>query len=196
MRVQKYALLFGTVLMGLAALPLHAQAPLLARNITFNGRSLTPDQTKKLQLVEAYFGQRLPDGKYWYDNRSGAMGMWGGPAAALLPAGLGFGGPMPADASGGGTRMFVNGRELHPIDVAMLGGRVVPGRYWLDAYGNYGIEGGPILGNLLAQAQGPSQGRQPHRVYADGEIAGSGPTGTIVNAAGAMTNTGSVYSGR
>src|SRR5436189_983445 len=114
----------------------HTQgSPAASRNVTFNGRTLTPDQMKKLALLEAYYGNRLPDGKYWYDNRSGIMGIWGGPAAAIFPPGLGFGGPMPANASGGGTRMFINGRELHPIDVARLGGPPIPRRFWLDAMG-------------------------------------------------------------
>jgi len=167
----------------------HTQSsPVAARNVTFNGRALTADQMKRLALLEAYFGQRLPNGKYWYDNRSGVMGIWGGPAAAILPPGLGLGGPMPANASGGGTRMFVNGRELHPIDVARLGGPSVPGRFWLDANGNYGIEGGPMLGNLGAPAPGPQP--RPHCVYC-GEI-GNGPGGIVVNESGASTDHASV----
>jgi hypothetical protein len=208
MRVQKQiGLFFGLALAVLATRPAHAQVvlpednedaafaaqhtqspPAAGRNVTFNGRALTPDQMKKLAFLEAYFGQRLPDGKYWYDNRSGAMGMWGGPAMVILPPNLGFGGPMPANASGGGTRMFVNGRELHPIDVARLGGPAVPGRFWLDANGNYGIEGGPMLGNLRAQA-GPAKG--PHCVYCGGGGINNGPGGIVVNAGGASTDTGS-----
>jgi hypothetical protein len=52
--------------------------------------------------------------------------------------------------------VFANGRELHPVDVAGLQelvGTVLPGRWWVDASANYGMEGGPPVGNLLALAQ-------------------------------------------
>jgi hypothetical protein len=89
---------------------------------------------------------------------TGAAGLFGGPALALLPPGLDLNGKAPANASGGGqgrlTGAFINGRELHPIDVAgLLIGAVYPGRGWVDAQGNYGIEGGPAMGNLLAIAR-------------------------------------------
>src|SRR5437762_1694958 len=111
-----------------------------ARKLTFNGKALAADQLKRLELVERTYGVRLPDNAYWYDNRSGAAGLWKGPALGQLPAGLNLGGPMPADCSGGGTNVFINGRELHPIDVALLSqlGPVRPGRYWVDEAGNYG----------------------------------------------------------
>src|SRR5689334_19815558 len=111
----------------------------VSRPITFNGRNLNPDQLRTLEMAERLAMFRLPDGKYWYDNRSGLLGAWGGPAVASLPPGMGLGGPLPANASGGGTGMFVNGRELHRIDVANLGGPAVPGRFWLDANGNFGL---------------------------------------------------------
>jgi hypothetical protein len=62
---------------------------------------------------------------------------------AALPAGLEFGGPIP-----GGTGVFINGRELHPLDVAGRS-QIVPvlrGRYWVDGNGNFGVEGGPPAG--------------------------------------------------
>jgi hypothetical protein len=129
-----------------------------ARRISFNGKPLSRAQLATLARLE---GQgRVPDGEYWYDAKTGAAGPWGGPALAFLPAGLDLGGPMPANASGGGqgmlTGVFINGRELHPIDVAGLQdllGAVYPGRWWVDAQGNYGMEGGPPMGNLLVIAQ-------------------------------------------
>ena len=120
----------------------------LTRKITFNGRALTRGQLLKLKALEQSYKARLPDGRYWYDNRSGLMGLWNGPATAALPAGLGFGGVIPANASGGNTQVFVNGRELHPLDVARLQ-PVYPGRYWLEANGDWGLEGGAKLGNLI-----------------------------------------------
>jgi hypothetical protein len=130
-----------------------------ARAIRFNGRALDAAQLRTFARIEQAIG-RVPDGDYWYDPRSGASGRWGGPALAFLPAGLDLGGALPANASGGGqgllTGVFVNGRELHPIDVAGLQelvGAVMPGRWWVDASANYGVEGGPPLGNLVAIAQ-------------------------------------------
>ena len=126
-----------------------------ARQISFNGRELTPEQRNRLETLERIYRERVPDGKYWYDTRSGAVGVCGGPAINIIPAGLDLGGPMPANASGGGTRVFINGRELHPIDVAVLSrlGPVFPGRYWVNANGDFGFERGPRLGNLVLAAQ-------------------------------------------
>ncbi|MFN8570781.1 MAG: hypothetical protein U0132_01915 [Gemmatimonadaceae bacterium] len=107
----------------------------------------------------------MPDGSYWYDAMSGAAGPWGGPAAVLLLPGLPLGGSLPPTASGGGsgrlTGVFVNGRELHPDDVRALTallGQVWPGRWWVNARGDFGTEGGPMMGNLrqAAAARGGS----------------------------------------
>jgi hypothetical protein len=133
--------------------------PTAGRAVRFNGRPLEPRELATLERIERAIG-RIPDGDYWYDPRTGASGRWGGPALAFLPAGLELGGAVPAAASGGGrgtlTGVWVNGRELHPVDVAGLQelvGQVLPGRWWVDASANYGLEGGPPMGNLLALAQ-------------------------------------------
>src|SRR5215475_1660113 len=152
------------LLVVLAADPLAAeeaapkkQAP--ARKIRFNNQLLGATELATLERLERGVG-RLDDGAYWYDARTGASGRWGGPTLAFLPPGLALGGPLPADASGGGqgtlTGVFVNGRELHPLDVSglqQLIGQVWPGRWWVDAQGNYGVEGGPPLGNLIVLAR-------------------------------------------
>ncbi len=129
------------------------------RNIRFNGRALNAEQARTLAQLERFIG-RIPDGRYWYDPMTGASGHWGGPALAFLPAGLDLGGSLPPNASGGGrgtlTGVFINGRELHPIDVAGLRellGTVLPGRWWVNAQGYYGQEGGPPVGNLVAIAR-------------------------------------------
>ncbi len=86
--------------------------------------------------------------------------MEGGPTAGFLFAGLDLPGPMPADVSGGGTDIFINGRELHPLDkeaLAKIFGQTIPGRYWLDALGNLGPEGGAALVNLAAAMQAARQ---------------------------------------
>ena len=145
--------------------------------------------------MEAHYGVRLPDNDYWYDNRSGAAGFWKGPAVAGLPAGLGLGGPMPANCSGGTTGVFVNGRELHQVDVAGLSqlGPVYRGRYWVDANGTFGLENGPAHGNLFVLArQQNRQSQGQRRVYAPGEL-----SGLIGNSAGYCTQAGNcVYLAR
>src|SRR5258708_40190754 len=106
--------------LGLAAVVVaSAQAP-PARRVRFNGRLLAPDQMVRLEQIERVSGVRLPDGDFWYDNRSGAAGFWNGPAAAALPPGLELGGSMPPNCSGGNTGVFVNGRVMHPPDFASL----------------------------------------------------------------------------
>ena len=130
-----------------------------SRAVRFNDRRLGAGELETLEKLERFVG-RIPDGDYWYDPRTGASGRWGGPALAFLPPGLELGGAVPANASGGGqgnlTGVFMNGREVHPVDVAgfqELVGAVLPGRWWVDASGNYGLEGGPPVGNLVAMAQ-------------------------------------------
>ena len=130
-----------------------------SRAVRFNDRLLGASELETLEKLERYVG-RIPDGDYWYDPRTGSSGRWGGPTLAFLPAGLELGGAVPANASGGGqgnlTGVFMNGREVHPVDVAGfqgLVGAVLPGRWWVDASGNYGLEGGPPMGNLVAMAQ-------------------------------------------
>jgi hypothetical protein len=129
------------------------------RRITFNGGALDERGRRVLEQLELLGGARLPDGDYWYDALSGAAGRWGGPAATLVLPGLPLGGRLPPQASGGGngrlTGVFVNGRELHPYDVRALiatYGQVWPGRWWVNALGDFGPEGGPPIGNLRRAA--------------------------------------------
>lgn len=159
--------LAAAVALALAAPPARAAPrgkprapPAAARKLTFNGRALSQRQLATVERLEAKAGGRLPDGSYFYDPATGAAGAWGGPVRAFLPPGLDLNGRAPAEASGGGmgllTGVFVNGRELHPLDVAglkeLLGG-VYAGRFWVDAQGNYGLEGAPAMGNLVAVAR-------------------------------------------
>jgi hypothetical protein len=99
-----------------------------------------------------------PDGSYWYDRLCGAWGRFGGPCLGIIAAGLQLGGPLRADASNGNTLVFVNGRELHFFDVMALHQIMVimPGRYWLDAYGNFGLEGCRAMGNFWNAAAQPT----------------------------------------
>jgi hypothetical protein len=99
--------------------------------------------------LDAATAQQLgvPPWDYWYDPVSGLWGLQGQPYAGQIAAGLQLGGPLRADASGGQTQVYVNGRALHPNEIAALG-NPYPGRYWLDASGRYGNEGGPMLGQI------------------------------------------------
>jgi len=116
-------------------------------------------RTEEIARYESAFGVRVLDGAFWYDKACGAWGLERGPTAGWLPAGLDLGGALRADASGGGTGVFINGRQLHPVDVMALRQltMVLPGRYWVDAMGNVGIEGNPFpMGNLVQAAQAAS----------------------------------------
>lgn len=123
-----------------------------APRVIINRVTLTENQVKEL---ETRFHIRIPDGSYWYDKASGVWGLEGGPGAGIGVPGLDVGGPLRADASRGNTKVFINGRELHALDVMVLQrlGPVLPGRYWVDAYGNCGFEGGPAFVNLYALAR-------------------------------------------
>jgi hypothetical protein len=126
------------------------------RSLQFNGHALDAGGLATLAKLEAAYRTRLPDGAYWYDPVCGAFGAWGGPVLVIVPAGLALGGPVPANASGSGTGIFVNGREIHGFDALYLQhllGPIKPGRYFTDAFGNAGLEGGPVLVNLLQAAQ-------------------------------------------
>ncbi len=122
-------------------------APDPSRSVVINGQRLS-DQT--VEAMEATFRVKVMDGQYWYDRMNGSWGVQGGPAAGFIMAGLDLGGPLRADASNGDTGVFINGRQLHRIDVARLSliGPVFPGRCWMDAFGNIGLEGQPAFGNI------------------------------------------------
>ena len=124
---------------------------------SINGCGLTGDD---LAWIESTYGLTVDSGDYWYDPVSGAWGYWGGPTAGFLPPGMDLG-YAPIDASGGGTGVVLNGRELHPQDRAgleQLLGPISPSYYWLDAGGYYGYEGGLAIGNLIYIAQGVGSG--------------------------------------
>lgn len=126
------------------------------RQVFVNGVLLRPDQ---IDFLEQKYRSPLPEGNYWYDRMCGAWGIIGGPVLCTLEPNHEIGGPLQPGASNGNTGVFINGRELHYLDIALLQRvvpMIIPGRWWLDVYGNFGAEGGPMLGNLwqLAQTQG------------------------------------------
>ena len=109
---------------------------------------------RTLGQLQAAYGPIAP-GRYWYDPVSGLWGPERGPHAGQIMPGLRLGGPLRREASGGGTGVIINGREIHPSELAQLQqlfGHVNPGRYWLNAQGIGGYEGGPAQFNLPAAA--------------------------------------------
>jgi len=117
---------------------------------------------------------RIPPARYWYDRVSGAWGLEGGPAQGQVQAGMQVGGPLRADASKGNTGVFVNGRQLHALDVAALRRctRVIPGRYWVLASGVGGYEGAPPTFNLAVLCGNAPGGGSSTRCdnYGDGQF--------------------------
>jgi hypothetical protein len=119
------------------------------RTVVINGTRLSNEQVNSLEQA---YRVKIQEGAFWYDKTCGAWGLQGGPTAGFILPNLDLGGPLRADASNGTTGVFVNGRQLHTYDVLALQqllGPVALGRYWLDAQGNVGIEGGPMLFNIV-----------------------------------------------
>ncbi|CAI5983738.1 unnamed protein product [Closterium sp. NIES-64] len=117
------------------------------RKVYMNGQPV-PD--KLVFLAERRIGTIEP-GSYWYDCRAGFWGPVGGPAFGVTPAFMREFGmqPMQSDCSGGKTKVFVNGRELHKKDLVTLMKRGFPdtpgARYTLDADGTVCNEAGRHL---------------------------------------------------
>ena len=108
-------------------------------NLVVNDESVDPALIGQL---EQRYGVKFVPGNYWYDKMTGAFGLKGGPCTGLGVAGLSVGGTLKTNASTGGTGVYINGRDLHPLDVAGLQTfmQPQPGRYWMDAAGNFGYE--------------------------------------------------------
>ena len=121
-----------------------------AHSVFING---VRQSDQAVHALENAYRTRVADGDYWYDTRSGLWGREGSPVAGQIHPGLPFGGRMREQASNGDTGVLVNGRRLPRAELytlMQLVGYVQPGRYWLDASGNAGFEGGPALINLFA----------------------------------------------
>ncbi|MEN7341572.1 MAG: hypothetical protein AAAFM81_01470 [Pseudomonadota bacterium] len=156
--------LFLTIL-AFGGAPLHADTKneKAAPKVLVNGKALTHQQVDSLTQM---YGQVIP-GKYWYDPVSGLYGNIGGAPMGQLYPSMTIGGPLAANASGGGngrlTGVFINGREIHPLEYMFyqqLFGTVWPGRYWMNAQGVGGFVGMPASFNVqaaMAQARASSQ---------------------------------------
>ena len=163
------------------------------RRVVINERRLSDDEIAR---AESAYRIRIPDADYWYDRTLGAWGAKGGPTMGFIAAGLDLGGPLRADASGGGTGVFVNGREIHPSDLAALQtitGPIVPGRYFIDAQGLAGDEGGAPQWNLAALAA-QRGGGGGSRTWQSGITGASGfsdgTTGAVFLPNGGIVSTG------
>ncbi len=119
-----------------------------------------------LQHLRKQLQINMTPGRHWYDRMTGAWGFVGGPTAGFIVPNLNLGGKLWRGASHGNTGVIVNGRELHAWDVTALSGYGIPvmrGRYWLNAFGVGGYEGGPPLFNLAQLAQRSNRSRGSNR---------------------------------
>jgi hypothetical protein len=122
-----------------------------ASGVYVNGQQLTADTVQRLQVR---YGQSIGPGRYWYDGMTGATGHEGGLASQQIDAGLNLGGALRSDASRGTSGVFINGRQLTTYEtISIRQACQVPvqrGRYWMNADGIGGVEGGPAISSLAA----------------------------------------------
>lgn len=164
------------------------------RNVVINDRRLSDEEVAQ---AEQSYRIRIPDADYWYDGTLGAWGVKGGPTMGFIAAGLDLGGALRPDASGGGTNVFVNGRELHSLDLMALQqitGPIMPGRYFITAQGLAGYEGGPPLWDLAAMAAQSQGGGGGSNTWQSGITGASGfsdgTTGAVFLPNGGIVSTG------
>lgn len=129
----------------LTAVPAIAQEQAKAESeVRINGNVMSSDL---LAEFESVYGVKPVPGNYWYDTYSGLYGIMGQQAAGMMMPGHSLG-QMPENASNGNTGVFVNGRHITAVEVNYIAGLLqtpaIPGRYWLDAFGNWGVEGFPV----------------------------------------------------
>jgi hypothetical protein len=113
------------------------------RNVEINGVRY---RDAEIAMLETLVGP-MPDGSFWYDARSGLWGLVGGGAAGQMLPNLPLG-AMAIGCSGCGSGVFLNGREITPAEL-LIYGPIACGRYFLDADGSAGPEGGRPVVNLL-----------------------------------------------
>lgn len=156
-----------------------------ASPVIVNGVALSSETLMALQRI---YPVPIQPGRYWYDAVSGAYGVDGGPVGGQMSPGLRLGGPLRADASRGTSRVFINGRQLTDGEKVYIEQAcrtpVVPGRYWVNAHGLGGFEGGPVTFNLALCGPPPGQrsGGSSTRTFCDpdGSCRSSGILGSIL----------------
>eukprot|EP00271_Cylindrocystis_brebissonii_P020261 TRINITY_DN6640_c0_g1_i1.p1 TRINITY_DN6640_c0_g1~~TRINITY_DN6640_c0_g1_i1.p1 ORF type:complete len:912 (-),score=185.23 TRINITY_DN6640_c0_g1_i1:872-3262(-) len=107
------------------------------RGVVVNGQAVAD---KLVEIAEERAGA-ISGGEYWYDAQAGFWGAMGGPCMGIIPANIGeFSSALAENASAGATNVWVNGRELHSKDLAVLVQRGLsnePGvAYFIDGNGN------------------------------------------------------------
>jgi len=190
----RYSGFFVAALVAILITPgTYAYHSLAGGPIIVNGQELAAEQGQALMQL---YGQ-IPAGNYWYDTYSGLWGTIGGPGTGRILPGLNLGGPLQAGVSGGGTGVFVNGRELHPLEVRRLVqiyGSVTPGRYWMNAQLIGGFEGGPATFDLNAAAASAGaeygQGSGYNRNTIGGGLMSDGGCSGYLHPSGASVMTG------
>jgi hypothetical protein len=153
--------------------------------VIVNGVALSRETLGALQRL---YPVPIQPGRYWYDEVSGVYGIEGQPVAGQMSPGLRLGGRLRADASRGTSGVFVNGRQLTNGEKVYIERAcrtpVAAGRYFVNALGVGGIEGGPASFNLALCGPPPGQARggSSTRTYCDpsGACTSSGILGTII----------------
>jgi len=156
--------------------------------IVVNGQELDSSQGG---LIMQYYGP-VPAGNYWYDPMSGLWGVVGGPGTGQILPNLSIGGQLRSNASGGGTGVFVNGREIHSQELSYLRqiyGTVAQGRYWMNAQFIGGFEGSPASFNLgIVAGGGQSSGYNRNTI--GGSLMSDGNCSGYLHPGGASVMTG------
>jgi hypothetical protein len=140
-----------------------------SRSVRINNRTYNRDQLRRMGITG-----RVQPGNYWYDTRSGAWGYMGTGTRGFTRPGLRFG-PMKTPPTN--TKIYINGREITYREVMVLYrllGRLAPGRYFVNANGDAGYEGGPVRVNLIRLAMAAQRRGSIHRngTYSKGGCAG------------------------
>lgn len=148
-------------------------------DIVINGTVLT---TAQIDQIFQTYGVKPVSGRYWYDTRSGMYGQEAGPVVGVMYPGHQFG-PLSSRASLGHSGVYINGRQLQAVEaqqIAMLFGyyQPVPGRYWMNANGDLGVEGYPYaIGNIymaiaIAQRSQVNSSTQSGNLWSSGLYSG------------------------
>jgi len=153
----------------------------LAGDIYINRVKLNNNEVHSLLT---YYGHVEP-GRYWYDSIAGIWGHENGPTQGKAQANVYFRGKLPADVSGRGTSIFINGREIHNKEKQYLesiygAGNVKTGRYWVNHLGVGGYEGGPAFFQIPQLTQTKKARISPFssRDLTGGSVNASGYIGT------------------
>lgn len=114
-----------------------------------------------LNLLEQYYQTKVQKGRYWYDPYCGLWGLEGGSAQGVMLPNLQLGGELKENASKGTTGIYINGRQINATErlqwEQLVGGKITPTRYLMDAYGNVMTETGIYQLNVVQVANQRAQ---------------------------------------